>query len=97
MSEEQKTYTYTVILLRDPEDSGYTVVVPALRGCVTEGDTVVEALAMAREAIEAYVESLLLDGEPVPDEQDPIAFYRDESPEGLFYRVAATPEVPVHA
>jgi predicted RNase H-like HicB family nuclease len=97
MAEEAKTYTYTVILLKDPEEGGYTVVVPALPGCVTEGESVDEALAMAREALEAYVESLLLDGEPVPEERRPLTFDPDESVEGLIYRVTARPEVPVHA
>lgn len=47
----------TVILIPDPEVGGYTVEVPSLPGCVTEGDTVEEALANAREAIDLYVET----------------------------------------
>ena len=35
---------YTVLLQPDPEEGGYTVTVPALPGCVTEGDTLEEAL-----------------------------------------------------
>ncbi|MBI2843118.1 MAG: type II toxin-antitoxin system HicB family antitoxin [Armatimonadetes bacterium] len=38
-----KSLTYTVILERN-EDCGYTVAVPALRGCVTQGNTIAEAL-----------------------------------------------------
>ena len=46
------TYTYTVILEPEPE-GGYVVHCPSLPGVVTEGETVEEALAMARDAITA--------------------------------------------
>ena len=59
---------YTIILDPDPEDGGFTVTVPALPGCITEGDTREEALANAREAILLYIESLLADGEPIPED-----------------------------
>jgi predicted RNase H-like HicB family nuclease len=48
------------------DEVGYTVTLPALPGCVTEGDTVEEALANAKEAIEAYVLSLKDRGLPAP-------------------------------
>ena len=51
------------------EEGGYTVEVPALPGCLTEGDTLREAERNAREAIQVYVESLLADREPIPDER----------------------------
>jgi predicted RNase H-like HicB family nuclease len=56
---------YTIILEPDP-DGGFTVLVPALPGCITEGDTREEAIENAKEAIALYIESLLADGEPVP-------------------------------
>ena len=59
---------YTTVLTPDPERGGYTVTVPALPGCITEGDTYEEALAMAWEAISLYIESLVAHGEPVPDD-----------------------------
>jgi antitoxin HicB len=59
---------YTIILHPDPEEGGYTVTVPALPGCVTQGETLEEAIAMARDAIRLYIESLIADGEPVPEE-----------------------------
>jgi predicted RNase H-like HicB family nuclease len=58
---------YTVILERE-EDGGYHAFCPALRGCHTQGDTLEEALANVREAIEAYLESLQKHGEAVPVE-----------------------------
>ena len=46
------------ILLSKEDEGGYVVTVPALPGCITQGDTIEEALAMAKEAIELYVEEL---------------------------------------
>ena len=65
-----KDYQYTIILHPDAEQGGYTVTVPSLPGCVTEGDTLEEAIAMAKEAIQLYIESLIADGEPVPEEKE---------------------------
>ncbi|MBV9690572.1 MAG: type II toxin-antitoxin system HicB family antitoxin [Ktedonobacteraceae bacterium] len=65
-----KDYQYTIILHLNAEQGGYTVTVPSLPGCVTEGDTIEEAIAMAKEAIQLYIESLLADGEPIPEEKE---------------------------
>lgn len=61
-------YTYTVILEPDAE-GGYVVFCPSLPGVVTEGETVEEALAMARDAITGDLESLRKDGLPIPEER----------------------------
>ncbi len=58
---------YTVILEREP-DGGYVVSVPALPGCVSQGDNRDEALANIREAIKLYVEDCRAAGDPVPTE-----------------------------
>jgi len=58
---------YTVIIEQGRE-SGYVVYVPALKGCVSQGQTKKEALANIREAMEAYIEALIEDGLPVPTE-----------------------------
>ena len=57
------------ILLREEAEGGYTVLVPSLPGCVTFGDTIEEAVEMAREAIELYIESLQAHAEPIPTER----------------------------
>lgn len=44
------------IVLEPSEDGGYTVYVPALPGCISEGDTVEDALANIEEAIALYSE-----------------------------------------
>lgn len=62
---------YTIVLEPDPEEGGYSVTVPALPGCVTQGDTVDQCVERAREAIEGYIESLVARGLPVPVETEP--------------------------
>jgi predicted RNase H-like HicB family nuclease len=59
----QEIASFTVHFLPS-EDGGYTVEVPALDGCVTEGDTFEEAERNARAAISLYVESLRARGLP---------------------------------
>jgi len=44
------------VVLVPSDEGGYTAVVPALPGCVSEGDTRDEALANIREAIQLYLE-----------------------------------------
>lgn len=61
---------YTVMLAPDHFEGGFSVIVPALPGCVSQGDTLEDALANAREAITVHVLGLLHDGEPVPEEID---------------------------
>jgi predicted RNase H-like HicB family nuclease len=46
---------YTVVLEQEP-DGGYVVSVPALPGCVSQGDTRAKALANIREAIALDIE-----------------------------------------
>jgi predicted RNase H-like HicB family nuclease len=62
-------YQYTVILYPEPDEGGYSVIVPALPGCVTQGETLEEAIAMAKDAVRLYVETLRAEGETVPEEQ----------------------------
>jgi antitoxin HicB len=68
-------HEYTVILEPQPE-GGYTVTVPALPGCITEGDTVEEALAMAQEAVALYLEDYKETGQPFPDNYSVVKFVR---------------------
>lgn len=59
----------------NPEpEGGYTASVPTLPGCITYGETIDEAILMAREAIELYVESLVAHNEPVPDESNMLEY-----------------------
>ncbi len=65
-NQKVKIARFTAIF--DPaEEGGYTVTVPSLPGCVTEGDTFEEAVKMARDAIKGYLASLKKHHEPVPN------------------------------
>jgi predicted RNase H-like HicB family nuclease len=61
-----KLLSYTVQY--EESDGGYVAFVPALPGCHTQGETLDEAEAHAKEAILAYIESLEARGEPIPEE-----------------------------
>ena len=57
MTAQIKTLGYQIRLQEEPE-GGYTVTVPALPGCITYGSDMPEAIDMAKEAIELYLESM---------------------------------------
>jgi predicted RNase H-like HicB family nuclease len=44
------------VVLEPSDEGGYTVYVPSLPGCISEGDTVEEAMANIQEAVELYLE-----------------------------------------
>lgn len=58
------------MVLEREADGGYVVKVPALPGCVSQGDTREEALENIREAAELYVEDCIESGELVPVEAE---------------------------
>jgi predicted RNase H-like HicB family nuclease len=51
------------VILEKSEQGGYTVFVPSLPGCISEGDTRKEALDNIKESIKLYLE-------PVPDDSN---------------------------
>ena len=53
------------------EEGGYTVTVPALPGCVTEGDTLSEAIFMVQDAASAWVLDELEEGRMAPEDSKP--------------------------
>lgn len=59
---------YEIVLVSEVE-GGYSVFVPELPSVATQGETVEEAIAMAKEAIELYVEAMEEDGLPIPTVQ----------------------------
>lgn len=48
------------------DGSGFTVTVPDLPGCVTEGDNLADAISMAQDAASGWVLDELEDGNPAP-------------------------------
>jgi len=67
MEVENAKMRYTVVLEQE-SDGGYVASVPALPGCVSQGDTRAQALANIREAIELYIEDCRAAGDPIPTE-----------------------------
>jgi len=57
---------YRLEIIWSPEDEAYIVNVPELPGCMTHGSTMEEAVKMAAEAIELYIETLKKRKEPIP-------------------------------
>jgi len=79
---------FTVIL--SPEaDGGYSVVCPAMPGCVSQGDSLDEAIASIREAILLCLDVRKEDGQPPPAETPELvaeeirACLKDRAEEGL--------------
>ena len=68
-----KILNYRILLRKEPE-GGYTVIVPTLPGCVTFGSDIEEAIKMAKEAIELYLESLRAHGEDIPTEEETLEY-----------------------
>jgi predicted RNase H-like HicB family nuclease len=46
------------VILEPAEEGGFNVIIPALDGCFTQGETTEEALKNAKEAIRCYLEGL---------------------------------------
>ncbi len=70
MKEFQKTiHSYTVVF-EPAEEGGFVASVPALPGCMTQGETFEEAKEMAKDAIKGYIEVLRKDNEEVPESSD---------------------------
>ena len=56
------------VIIQPDETGGYNVSCPSLPGCHSQGDTIDEALANIREAIELYIEDMLENGETLPED-----------------------------
>jgi len=54
------------VLIEQDEDGVFVATVPALPGCISQGNTREETLNHIREAIEGYIESLEAHDEPIP-------------------------------
>jgi len=57
--------TYTVEL-QPQKEGGYTVTVPALPGCISEGETATDALANIKDAVDGYIKVLIKHKRQVP-------------------------------
>lgn len=69
MRTTSKGLSYQIDLIPD-EDGGYTVVVPALPGCISYGESVEGATRNAREAIELHLANLAAHKQPIPQSHE---------------------------
>lgn len=69
MRKKTKVLKYTAVF-ESAEEGGYIVTVPALPGCVTQGETFEEAVEMVKDAIKGYIASLVKHHEPIPQEPE---------------------------
>jgi len=63
------THTYVAKFEEDKEDGGYVVTFPSLRGCITYGKTLEEAIRMAQDALELCITCLIDEGQSLPKEK----------------------------
>ncbi len=75
-----KRLVYPAVFTPD-EEGGYTVEVPDLPGCVTEGDDLEESISMAEDAASGWILGELEEGNQFPS---PSTFIAIEVPEGSF-------------
>ncbi len=68
-SLKKKIYQFTAVFEKN-EDGGYTVTVPSLPGCISEGDTFDEAFKNIKEAITLYLEVMKKDKEKIKEEEE---------------------------
>jgi len=76
----QKVLKYTVIF-EPAEEGGYVVSVPALPGCISEGDDFEEAVEMIKDAMKGYLAVLKKEGLEIPKEEDEVVVTKVSIPE----------------
>ncbi len=81
------TEEFEVVLVSGGGEIGYSVFVPALPGCASQGDDWEEALYMIQDAIELFLEEV---GRPPAEEcEDREQIRRDWEPQGYLVETAA--------
>ena len=63
---KKKIYQYTAVFEPDKQLGGYTVSIPALLGCISEGETFEEALENIQEATGLYLDVMKKDDQEIP-------------------------------
>jgi len=63
-------YRYTVLITPDPDGDGYIAEIPALRGCLSYGETLKEALENIDDAMVGYLAVMYNDGRELPMDDD---------------------------
>ena len=58
---------YEIIIYWSEKDGHYIAEVPELPGCIADGETLEETLAMAQEVTRLWIDTAKEDGDPVPE------------------------------
>lgn len=82
---------YFAVITQEGGAGAYEVEFPGLAGCVTQGDTFVEAVAMAEDALDGWLEVSAEHGDTIPDPIDP--YEAGAVPKGA--RVVWVPAPPI--
>lgn len=72
-------FVYPALFSPWEKGTGYTVTFPDLPGCVTEGDTLAQAIEMAEDAASGWVLGELEDGNAVPPASSPLSVPHEEN------------------
>ncbi len=86
--------TYTVVVMRE-KDGRYSVMVPALPGCATWGETLPQALRMVEEAVLAYMDGLEALGKSAPHDVEAVTVDLGDAAEASVYKVTVQEEAKV--
>lgn len=62
-------YQYTAVFEPDEKSGGFTVTIPSLPGCISEGDSFEEALKNIQEAASLYIEVMKKRREVIREEK----------------------------
>ena len=64
--EHYLSLPYRIELIPDIEEGGYAVSIPELPGCLSQGESAEEALAMIRDAQRGWLTAAVRHGDPIP-------------------------------
>ena len=67
MRIKDQEYQYT-IFLQEAEEGGYIADVPSLPGCMSQGETIEEAVSFVKDAIDTYLQALIQRRKKIPKE-----------------------------
>lgn len=62
----EHAYPFTIRPLTDEEGGGFLIEFPDLPGCISDGETVEEAITMGKDAVECWIETAKAHGHPIP-------------------------------
>lgn len=71
MTEMPDISEYIILIEGTPSDNNYSAWSPDVLGCVSAGDTIAETVANMREALAFHIETMVEDGDQLPDAMGP--------------------------